>query len=52
VLREAIEHGELAILIFFEAVFQLMVKKGRKDKRKLPDKSYRPTPREFINSLA
>jgi Transposase DDE domain len=51
-LRLAIEQGEEAVLVFFHSIFYKFIENGIKDKKKLPDKSYRISPREFIKSLA
>jgi hypothetical protein len=51
-LRVAIEQGTKAILVFFDKIFSKMVKRGIKEKKRLPDKSYRITPKGLIDSLA
>lgn len=50
-LRRAIEKGFKAIMEFLEEVFHKIVYQGIKDKKKVGDKKYKTTPREFMDII-
>ena len=50
-LRLAVEKGTADILTFFKSVFDRIIKKGAKDKKRLRDKSKKKTPRDILESI-